>query len=70
MTFRKPGIPAVHTPDRTLNQAISAIKENVETITGARLGIGEIVTLDPTATLSDVISKVNEIIARLNASGQ
>ena len=70
MAFRKPGIPAVSTPDRTLNQAISAIKENVETITGARLGIGEIVTLDSTASLSDVISKVNEIIIRLNASGQ
>ncbi len=70
MAFRKPGIPAVNTPDRTLNRAISAIKENVETITGARLGIGEIVTLDSTASLSDVISKVNEIIIRLNASGQ
>ncbi len=46
MAFRKPGIPAINTPDRTLNQAIAAIKENVETITGARLGIGEIVTLD------------------------
>ena len=70
MAFRKPGIPAVNTSDRTLNQAISAIKENVETITGARLGIGEITTLNTTATLSDVISKVNEIIVRLNASGQ
>jgi hypothetical protein len=70
MAFRKPGIPAVNTPDRTLNQAISAIKENIETINGARIGIGEIVTLDPTASLSDVVSKINEIIARLNASGQ
>jgi hypothetical protein len=70
MAFRKPGIPAVNTTDRTLNQTIAAIKENVETITGARLGIGEIRTLDTTASLSDVISKVNEIIVRLNASGQ
>jgi hypothetical protein len=70
MAFRKPGIPAVNTTDRTLNQAIAAIKENVETITGARLGIGEIRTLNTTASLSDVISKVNEIIVRLNASGQ
>ncbi len=70
MAFRKPGIPAVNTPDRTLNQAISAIKENIEIINGARIGIGEIVTLDPTASLSDVVSKINEIIVRLNASGQ
>jgi hypothetical protein len=70
MAFRKPGIPAVNTPDKNLNRAISAIKENIETISGARLGIGEIRTLNSTASLSDVISKVNEIIIRLNASGQ
>ncbi len=70
MAFRKPGIPAVNTPDRTLNQAISAIKENIETINGARIGIGEISTLDPAATLTEVVAKVNEIIVRLNASVQ
>lgn len=70
MVFRKPGIPAVNTPDRTLNQAIAAIKENIETINGARIGIGEIVTLDPAATLTEAVTKINEIIVRLNASGQ
>ena len=70
MAFRKPGIPAVNTPDRTLNQAIAAIKENIETINGARIGIGEITALDPAATLTEAVSKINEIIIRLNASGQ
>ncbi len=70
MAFRKPGIPVVNTTDRTLNQAIAAIKENIETINGARLGIGEITTLDPAATLAQAVTKINEIIGRLNASGQ
>lgn len=69
MAIRKPGIPAVNTTDRTLNQSIAAIKECVEIITGARVGVTEIHTLGATATLSEVISKVNEIIQRLNASG-
>jgi len=65
---KKPGIPAVNFSDRTLNQTISALKENVEIITGARLGVGEIKTLDATATTDVIISKINEIITRLNVS--
>lgn len=65
---KKPGIPPVNTPDRTLNQAISALKENIEIITGARLGISEIHLLEPTATTEQIITKINEIITRLNVS--
>jgi hypothetical protein len=65
---RKPGIPPVNTPDKTLNQAISALKENVEIITGARLGVGEIRLLEATATNEQIISKINEVITRLNVS--
>lgn len=65
---KKPGIPPVNTPDRTLNQAISALKENVEIITGARLGVSEIHVLEPTATNAQIIAKINEIITRLNVS--
>ena len=65
---KKPGIPPVNLPDRTLNQAISAMKENIEIITGARLGVGEIVILEPTATTAQIISKINEVITRLNVS--
>jgi len=67
---KKPGIPAVNLQDRTLNQVISAMKENIEVITGARLGVGETSKLEPTATLSDVITKVNDLIMKLNASGK
>ncbi|CAB4135459.1 hypothetical protein UFOVP285_29 [uncultured Caudovirales phage] len=65
---RKPSIPIVNFSDRTLNQAISAIKENIEIITGARNGIGEIAQLEPTATTAQIITKINEIITRLNVS--
>lgn len=65
---KKPGIPSVNFADRTLNQAISAMKENIEIITGARLGVGELHTLEPTATNAQIIAKINEIIARLNVS--
>lgn len=66
---KKPGIPSVNFADRTLTQAISALKENVEIITGARLGVGEIKALDTTATTAQIISKINEIVTRLNVSG-
>jgi hypothetical protein len=69
MGIKKPGIPAVNTTDRTLNQSIAAIKECVEIITGARVGIPEINTLPASATNAQIISKINEIIQRLNASG-
>lgn len=65
---KKPGIPPVNTPDKTLNQAISALKENVEIITGARLGVGEIRLLEPAATTEQIIAKINEVITRLNVS--
>lgn len=65
---KKPGIPPVSTPDRTLNQAISALKENVEIITGARNGVGEIHILATDATTQQIISKINEIVTRLNVS--
>lgn len=65
---KKPGIPPVNFSDRTLNQAISALKENIEIITGARLGVGEINVLPTDATNEQIISKINELITRLNVS--
>lgn len=67
---KKPGIPAVNLPDRTLNQVLNAMRENIGIITGAIQGVGETKQLASTATLSDVIVKINEIIVKLNASGK
>lgn len=70
MTIRKPGIPAAASQDLRLYPFLTAIKENIEIITGARPGISEIQQLASTATLADVINKINEIVVRLNASGK
>jgi hypothetical protein len=70
MSLRKPGIPVTSFADGNLNQVIAAIKENVEIINGARVGVGEFVKLPTDADLSEIISKINEIITRLNVSGR
>jgi len=66
---KKPGIPFYTNEDRSLTQVISAIKENIEVITGARAGSNQITSLDSTATTAQIISKINEIIGRLNYDG-
>ena len=67
---KKPGIPSNNFADRSLTLAIQALKENVELITGARPGIDAIAKLDTAATNAQIISKINEIIARINYTGQ
>lgn len=62
---RKPAIPAV-TPTN-IGNSIGAIKETIEIITGARGG--ELAKLSTTATTADIITKINQIVVRLNASG-
>lgn len=66
---KKPAIPVLNSQDRTLNQVVAAMKENIEVITGARAGSNQIAALGSTATTADIIAKVNEIIGRLNYDG-
>lgn len=66
---KKPSIPVLNSQDRTLNQVVAALKENIEVITGARAGSTQIATLDATATTAQIIVKINEIIGRLNYDG-
>lgn len=66
MDYKKPSIP-MPAPTNTLI-VIQSIKENIETITGQRGG--EQALLQTSAALSDVISAVNTLIQRLNASGE
>jgi hypothetical protein len=67
--MKKPGIPTVVTGDRSLNALLIAVKENVEIITGARPQLGKVQRLATTATLGEVIDKLNEVISRLNYDG-
>lgn len=63
--MRKPAIPTTLTvADRSIAAVLGPIKENIEIITGVREGL--IVPLQSDASLSDVISKLNEVIARIN----
>lgn len=69
MSLKKPSIPMVQTPDRTLSLAIAAIKENIEIMNGSRGNIGAMSQLPATATNDEIIAKINEVVARLNFNG-
>jgi hypothetical protein len=66
---RKPGIPAVTTGDQALNLMLTAMKENIEIMTGARPSIGRVLPLASDATNEQIIEKINELIIRLNYTG-
>lgn len=65
---RKPAITTFGL-EPELSRAIEPIRQSIEMLTGARSGIKELRGLGSEATLKDVISKLNEVISRLNASG-
>tara|TARA_R110000822_G_scaffold35007_18_gene98923 strand:- start:1395 stop:1595 length:201 start_codon:yes stop_codon:yes gene_type:complete len=63
--MRKPAIPSVlSVQDRSIAAVLGPIKENIEILTGVREGL--ISTLVSDATTAQIISKINEIINRLN----
>lgn len=64
--MKKPAIPSVMgVSDPVARNLLVAMKENIEVMTGAR---GDTIKSLPTnATLTDCISKINEIIERINA---
>lgn len=63
--MKKPSIPAVQRDNHGL--VLQALKDNVEIMTGQRRNT--IAQLPPTATLSEVITTVNQIITTLSVSG-
>jgi hypothetical protein len=67
--MKKPAIPATGGLPRELSQILEPIKANVELITGARPGSVSLDVLNSSASLSDVITKVNQILSRINQSG-
>lgn len=66
---KKAAIPYTNSPDQAVNQALAAIKENVEIMNGSRPGYAVLPQLGATATLAQVITAVNLIVARLNYTG-
>jgi hypothetical protein len=67
--MKKPAIPGTASLPSQMAQIIEPIKANVELITGARPGSIEVTALASNASLSDVITKVNQILSRINQSG-
>lgn len=68
--IKKPAIPHYSSTDKTLTQAMTAMKENIEIITGVRPGTTQIAQLQTTATNAEIVAKINEIVAVINFSGQ
>ena len=67
-TPRKPTIVTVGLKPE-LAKALEPVKQSVEMLTGARVGTPELYGLPQKTSGMVLIGKVNEIIARLNASG-
>lgn len=63
--MKKPSIPSFNLKDGELQRVLLALKENAEILNGTRTN--KISALPSTASSSDVIAKLNEIIDRLNA---
>jgi hypothetical protein len=68
--MKKPGIPSVTITDTATQQMVSALKENIELITGARPQVGELRPLAGRVDPTGLVNKVNEVINRLNFSGR
>lgn len=61
----KPAIPVLRTNDAALDSYAGRVKETLDSMTGQLRNGAKIKPLGATATLPDVIAKVNEIIKRL-----
>ena len=64
---RKPNINTAGL-DVRLAKVMEPVKQSIDMLTGARLG--ELKGLPRGASSEEVILKINEIVARLNASGR
>lgn len=59
---KKSAIPSIRTDDQALNRVLDAMKQNLDSITGQARNAPSIDFLPESASLSDVIAKVNAII--------
>lgn len=67
--MKKPSIPATGNLPPEIARVIDPIKTNVELMTGARPGSTSLQELDSAATLADAVTKINQILSRINQSG-
>jgi hypothetical protein len=67
--MKKPSIPATGNLPSEIARVVEPIKANIEMMTGARPGTVSLTALGSDATLADVITKINQILSRINQSG-
>jgi hypothetical protein len=67
--MKKPSIPSTSNLPPEVARVLEPLKANVELITGSRPGSTSLTSLATDATLADVITKVNQILSRINQSG-
>lgn len=63
--MKKAAIPAVRTGRADLDAALAAVKQNLDSITGQARNSDRLAPLPPTASLADVIQRLNLITERL-----
>lgn len=61
----KSAIPAVLTGKPDVDRALSSMKQNLDEITGQARNATRFEPLPATATLADVIERLNAVVARL-----
>lgn len=61
----KAAIPAVLTGKPDLDRALSSMKQNIDEITAQARNVEKLEPLPATATLADVIDRLNAVVARL-----
>lgn len=61
----KPGIPAVRTGQVDLDQALSAVKQTLDAMTGQARNVKPLSPLPAAATLVQVIAQLNQLLDRI-----
>lgn len=61
----KAAIPVVRTQQPELDRAMAAVKQNLDAITGQARNTPKLAPLPSTATLADVIERLNTLLDRL-----
>jgi hypothetical protein len=67
MSSTKQAIPSVHTGDQLLDLALSAMKQNLDQITGQARNAVRLVPLASTASSAQIIERLNAITERLQS---
>lgn len=63
----KPAIPVVRSGDAGVDRAHQAVKQTLDEMTGQQKNSVKLVALESTATLDDVITQLNAMLARMQA---